>query len=158
MVTIIIIVMLKLLPGSSVDLGLLSRNPVRQWKALANLPESGSGNPVADMASALRRLTPSNAKVFLAMAPTDMALLFFAQRYQPGLFPVYETGMFSSDFWIHQNRVALESSPPDYLVVLRAPEPGTVPAPFIPDVLDGWRSSFKLVLYTNERYKLLAKG
>ena len=151
-------VMLELLPGSATDLGPLVRNPIHQWQTLANLPESRQGNPTADMAMAIRQMTPSNAKVFLVMAPTDMALLFFAQRYQPGIFPVYERGMFSSDFWLRQNQIALRSSPPDFLVETKTSnaEVDSDPAPFIPDIVKNWKSDFTIQLYQNERYRLLA--
>lgn len=154
-IAITLTVLLKLSPMSGVDLGSVLRDPVNQWQTLAKLPDSKSENPIADMAMALRRLTPSDATVFLVMSPTDMALLFFAQRYQPGIFPVYEAGMFSSRFWIRKNRAALEAFPPDYLVVLQGPNDD--PAPFIPGLLREWQSQFKTTLYENRRYKLLAR-
>ena len=79
-------------PVAGFDLGPLVRNPIRTWQMLAGLPGSFRSNPVADMALAIRRLTPPGSSVFLVMAPTDMPLLFFANRHQPGLFPTYQSG------------------------------------------------------------------
>jgi hypothetical protein len=143
------------LPGAAFDLGPLVRNPIRTWQTLAGLPGSLESNPVADMALAIRRLTPPRSTVFLVMAPSDMPLLYFANRHQPGLFPTYEPGMFSGRFWLERNQAILQRSPPDYLVV---PTVGSndVPAPFIPDLVDSWLRHYRLVLYANERYRLLA--
>ena len=148
--------MLRLVPGAAFDLGSMSRDPVRQWRLLADLPASRTGNAIADMAEALQRLTPGDAKIFLVMTPTDMPLLFFAQRVQAGILPVYEKGMFSGPFWLQQNRTSLESSPPSYLVTLRTPNDD--PAPFMADIVQEWRAQFNVTLYENARYKLLAKG
>jgi hypothetical protein len=145
----------KLLPGAATDLGPLSIHPGRHWWAVAALPASRPLDPTADMAMALRRLTPPGASVFLLMTPTDMPLLFFGQRYQAGLFPVYEAGMFASGDWLARNRAALMASPPDYLVVPR--EAGDAPAPFMPDLVSQWRSVFATTLYQNARYRLLTK-
>ena len=109
-------------PHASFDLASAWRNPVRYWRTISGLPESRGDEPVADMAVAIERLTPPDANVFLLMSTSRMPLLFFAQRHQPGLFPVYEAGMFSGPTWLAHNRIALEQTPPDYLVV---PEPGT---------------------------------
>jgi hypothetical protein len=143
-------------PVAALDLGPLVRNPVRTWQMLAGLPGSFGSNSVADMASAIRRLTPPGSSVFLVMAPTDMPLLFFANRHQPGLFPTYESGMFSGPFWLERNRAILDRSPPDFLVL---PTAGTrsddIPAPFIPDLERLWLRRYSVVLYANERYRLL---
>ena len=146
--------MLILLPGSSFDLGPLLRDPATAWETVADLPNSRSNDPIAAMAIALRRLTPPDASVFLMMVPTDMPLLFFSQRSQPGIFPVYERGMFAGDFWLQRNRAALEAGPPDYIVVMRT-SASDDPAPFIPALVREWRSKYKTVLYQNERYQLL---
>ena len=143
-------------PVAAFDLGPLVRNPVRTWQMLAGLPGSFRSNPVADMALAIRRLTPLGSSVFLVMAPTDMPLLFFANRHQPGLFPTYESGMFSGQFWLERNRAILERSPPDFLVVpTGATRSDDVPAPFIPDLERLWLRRYSVVLYANERYRLL---
>ena len=151
-----IAIMLRLVPGAASDLGSMSRDPVQQWRLLANLPASRTGNAIADMAEALQRLTPSDAKIFLVMTPTEMPLLFFAQRIQAGIFPVYEKGMFSGPVWLQQNRMSLESSPPSYLVTLQTPNDD--PAPFMADLVREWRAQFNVTLYENSQYKLLAKG
>jgi hypothetical protein len=151
----ILIALAILLPEGGADLGPIMRNPVTEWRILAGLPYSRPGNPIADMAVALRRLTPPGSNILLGMAPTDMALLFFAQRHQPGIFPVYEAGMYSSPFWLGRNRTALIASPPDYLVMLKAPADN--PAPFIPDLRRQWDKEYTVLLYSNDRYKLLGK-
>jgi hypothetical protein len=144
-------------PGAAFDLGPLVRNPIRTWQTLAGLPGSLESNPVADMALAIRRITPPRSSVFLVMAPSDMPLLYFADRHQPGLFPTYEPGMFSGRFWLERNQAILQRSPPDYLVVPTAViGSNDVPAPFIPDLVDSWLRHYRLVLYANERYRLLA--
>jgi hypothetical protein len=143
-------------PVAAVDLGPLVRNPVRTWQTLAGLPGSFGSNPVADMALAIRRLTPPGSSVFLVMAPTDMPLLFFADRHQPGLFPTYESGMFSGQFWLKRNRAILDRSPPDFLVVpTGVTRSDDIPAPFIPDLESLWLRRYRVVLYANERYRLL---
>jgi hypothetical protein len=112
------------------------------------------------MAVAIERLTPPDANVFLLMSTSRMPLLFFAQRHQPGLFPVYEAGMFSGPTWLAHNRIALEQTPPDYLVV---PEPGTTdsagePAPFMPDLISSWQQRYSRTLHVNARYRLLERN
>jgi hypothetical protein len=145
----------KLLPGAATDLGPLSIHPGAPLVGGSALPASRPLDPTAGMAMALRRLTPPGASVFLLMTPTGMPLLFFGQRYQAGLFPVYEAGMFASSDWLARNRAALMASPPDYLVVPR--EAGDTPAPFMPDLITQWRSVFATTLYQNTRYRLLTK-
>jgi hypothetical protein len=89
-----------------------------------------------------------------------MPLLFFARRYQAGLFPVYEAGLFSGCIWRAANRIALSEAPPDYLVV---PAPGSneglgEPAPFMPDLTAVWLRRYTKELHVNARYRLLARG
>jgi hypothetical protein len=143
-------------PVAAFDLGPLRRNPVRTWQTLAGLPGSFASNPVADMALAIRRLTPPGSSVFLVMAPTDMPLLFFANRHQPGLFPTYESGMFAGPFWLERNRAILDRSPPDFLVVPTAvTRSDASPAPFMPDLVSRWLRRYSVVVYANKRYRLL---
>jgi hypothetical protein len=145
----------KLLPGAAIDLGPLSVHTGRRWWAVAALPASTTLDPSADMAMALRRLTSPASSVFLVLTPTDMPMLFFGQRYQAGIFPVYESGMFSSRYWLDRNRTALTASPPDYLVVPQSMD--NDPAPFMPDVISKWESQYRTKLYENTRYRLLAR-
>jgi hypothetical protein len=108
------------------------------------------------MAFAIRNLTPPGSSVFLVMTPTDMPLLFFANRHQPGLIPTYEAGMFSGRFWLERNGVVLRRTPPDFLVVPTVTTQSEIPAPFLPDLVSSWLRCYDVVLYTNERYRLLA--
>jgi hypothetical protein len=146
---------LRLVPATASDLGPGSVHSARRWSTLASLPASRPLDPTADMAMALRRFTAPDAAIFLVMTPTDMPMLFFGQRYQAGIFPVYESGMFSDANWLARNRDALRASPPDYLVVPE--EASNDPAPFMPDLLSEWRSSFTTTLYRNARYRLLTR-
>jgi hypothetical protein len=157
-VVCVLVPMFLVIPGTGKDLSPVSDHPMRQWRMVAGLPGSMPSNPVAGMADAIRRLTPAEAKVFFVMTPTDMAMLFFAERHQPGLFPVYESGMFSDPAWLRGNRAALEACPPEYLVVRQTADDETQRdlAPFIPDLLEEWRSRFSVTLFENQRYKLLA--
>jgi hypothetical protein len=148
--------MVMVLPAAALDLGPVDRNPVRTWRMLARLPGSLRSNPVADMAFAIRHLTPPGSSVFLVMTPTDMPLLFFANRHQPGLIPTYEAGMFSGRFWLERNRAILRRTPPDFLVVPTVTTQSEVPAPFLPDLVRSWLRCYDVVLYANERYRLLA--
>jgi hypothetical protein len=146
-------------PGASVDLASVWRDPLRYWRTIADLPESWRDEPVADMAMAIRQLTPPESSVFLVMATSKMPLLFFGMRHQAGLFPVSEEGMFTGRVWLAQNRIALTEAPPDFLVV---PEPGSGedfgdPAPFMPDLTADWLRRYTRKLYANARYQLLAR-
>jgi hypothetical protein len=145
-------------PEASIDLASGWRNPVRYWRTIAGLPATQSQDPVADMALAIRRLTPPQASIFVLMATTPMPLLFFAERYQAGLFPVYEAGMFTGPVWLADNRRALTHAPPDFLVV---PEPGSSQeldgsAPFMPDLTAAWLRRYRKTLYVNKSFRLLA--
>jgi hypothetical protein len=145
----------RLLPGAAIDLGPLSLHAGRHWWAVAALPASRPQDAGADMAMALRRLTPPGASVFLVMTPTDMPMLFFGQRHQAGIFPVYERGMFSNAYWLALNRTALTASPPDFLVVRQGANDD--PAPFMPDVVSQWFREYRTTLYENGGYRLLAR-
>jgi hypothetical protein len=147
-------------PEASLDLASGWRNPVRYWRTVAGLPATQTPDPVADMSLAIRRLTPTNASIFLMRATTPMPLLFFAERYQAGLFPVYEAGMFTGPVWLAHNRRVLTNAPPDYLVV---PEPGggeelNEPAPFMPDLTAAWLRRYRKTLYVNKSFRLLTRG
>ena len=152
----IVSAMVALLPGSAIDLGPVLRNPIARWNTVIHLPSSRPDNPTADMATALLRLTPPESRVFLVMVPTDMPMLFFAQRSQAGIFPVYEAGMFSANFWVRENLKVLDAAPPDYLVVLRTSGDASLPVPVA--LWDEWRAKYTVKIYENERYALLAKA
>ena len=145
-------------PGASVDLASGWRDPVRYWRTIAGLPATQSQDPVAGMALAIRALTPPDASIFVMTATTPMPLLFFAERYQAGLFPVYEAGMFTRLVWLAHNRRMLTNAPPDYLVV---PESDgglelDEPAPFMPDLAASWLRRYRKTLYANKSFRLLA--
>ncbi len=143
-------------PGAAFDLGPLLRDPVQTWRVVAGLPGSLATNPVADMAIALQRLTPEGSRVFFVMSPTDMPLLFFAHRHQPGLFPTYEPGMFMGPFWLARNRAILDRTPPDFLVVPVKPGPtDDNPAPFLPVLERSWMRHYSVELYASPKYRLL---
>jgi hypothetical protein len=147
-----------IVPRASVDLASAWRNPVTYWRTIADLPRSRLGEPVADMAMAILRLTPPQSSIFLLMSTSKMPLLFFSRRHQAGLFPVYEVGMFTSRVWLEYNRIALTKSPPDYLIV---PTSSSIadhwePAPFMPDLTAVWLQRYTKELYANNEYRLLA--
>jgi hypothetical protein len=157
-IAVLIALLAAAVPDASVDLASGWRNPVRYWRTVAGLPATQTQDPVADMSVAIRRLTPANASIFLMMATTPMPLLFFAERYEAGLFPVYEAGMFTGPVWLAHNRRVLTNAPPDYLVV---PEPGggkelDEPAPFMPDLAAAWLRRYRKTLYVNKSFRLLA--
>lgn len=147
--------MVAVLPGAAMDLAPVGDHPVSRWKAIAGLPGSRPDQPAADMALAIRRMTPSEATVFLVMTPTDMSMLFFAERHQPGIFPTYEPGMFAGPYWTRRNQAALEKSPPDFLVLPTIPDDN--PAPFLPALVRQWKAVYTTVLYRNQRFELRAR-
>jgi hypothetical protein len=142
------------------DLGSPARNPFLLWERLDGLPNSAPNNAIADIAKAVRRLTPADSTVFLVMPQTKMAMLYFARRHQPGLFPTYEVGMFASPFWLAENEAALKRTPPDYLVLARpgAPTMTGLPAPFIPDLLREWQQDYRRIVYENSYFLLLSRS
>jgi hypothetical protein len=161
-ITLAVVVMLlvSVAPRASTDLGSLSRNPLTLWPVLAGLPESAAPhNPVADMAAAIRRLTPPKATVFMVVPQSRMPMLFFAHRHQPGLFPTYEPGMFSGSSWLQENAALLGRTPPDYLV-MESPIAGRlqwIPAPYVPELLAEWSGAYRTVVYKNEWFLLLER-
>lgn len=141
------------------DLGSPGRNPFSLWEHLDGLPDSAPNNAIADIAKAVQRLTPADSTVFLVMPQTKMAMLYFARRHQPGLFPTYEVGMFASPYWLAENEAALKRTPPDYLVLAR-PGGATMtglPAPFIPDLLMEWQQDYRRIVYENSYFLLLSR-
>jgi hypothetical protein len=146
-------------PYAGNDLRSPFRNQAALWSDLAGLPDSASDYAVADMASAIRRLTPPTATVFFVMPQTRMPMLFFAERRQPGLFPTYEPGMFSGERWLKENAARLERNPPDYLVLPRGAAgraPG-MPAPYVPEVLSKWQKTYRTIAYENPYFLLLSR-
>ena len=159
-VTVVVMLLVSIAPRAARDLGSPSRNPLALWPALAGLPESAvSQNPVADMAAAIRRLTPPKATVFMMMPQSRMPMLFFAQRHQPGLFPTYEPGMFDGSPWLQENATLLGQTPPDFLVVERpiAGQAQWISAPYVPELLAEWSRSYPTVVYENESFLLLER-
>jgi hypothetical protein len=125
------------------------------------MPESAADqHPVADMAAAIKRLTPPNSTVFIVLPQTRMPMLFFAQRHQPGLFPTYEPGMFSGSLWLKENAARLEQSPPDYLVLQKAFNAQVLglPAPYVPELLAEWQRDYHRLIYQNDWFFLLARN
>lgn len=158
---VVSVLMLAIAPRASSDLGPIDRNPLTLWPGLAGLPESAAGeHPVADMAAAIKRLTPPGSTVFIVMPQTRMPMLFFAHRHQPGLFPTYEAGMFSGPFWLRENAALLKRTPPDYLVLQKAFEgrPLGLSAPYVPAVLAEWQRDYRKVVYENDWFFLLARN
>lgn len=158
---LVIVLLLSIAPRASGDLGSPTRNPLVLWPGLAGLPETAAADhPIADMASAIKRLTPPKATVFMAMPQSRMPMLFFAHRHQPGLFPTYEPGMFSGPLWLRENAALLEQSPPDYLVLQRPinGRPQGLSAPYVPDLLEEWQRTYRTVVYQNEWFFLLARS
>jgi hypothetical protein len=152
--------MATIAPGAGNDLRSPLRDQLALWPYLAGLPDSAPEYAVADMASAIRRLTPPGATVFLVMPQTRMSMLFFAERRQPGLFPTYEPGMFSGDRWLKENAALLRRSPPDYLVLPRGSigrRPG-IPAPYVQDVLANWQMTYRTIAYQNPYFILLSRN
>lgn len=156
---LVVLLSATLVPRASQDLGSPFRNTLRLWPFLAQLPESERQHPIADMASAIRELTPPNSTVFVVTPETWMPMLFFAQRHQPGLFPTYEVGMFSGPRWLAENAALLEKNPPDYLVLQRSPDGRAlgIPAPYVPDILLHWRDAYRTIVYQNEFFLLLKR-
>jgi hypothetical protein len=155
----VIVLAATLAPRASQDLGSPFRNVLRLWPFLAQLPDSERQHPVADMAAAIRKLTPPDSTIFVVTPETWMPMLFFAQRHQPGLFPTYEVGMFSGPRWLAENAALLEKKPPDYLILQR-PVDGRIlgmPAPYVPDLLLRWRESYRTIVYQNEFFLLLKR-
>lgn len=148
---------LLVLPGAAADLAPPTRDPRAAWRELAALPEGQEGQPVADMARALARHLPEGGTVMLAMPMSHTPLLVFAQRRLPGIFPLYEPGMFASPYWLGRNRSALTMRGPDLLVVLQPGIDGGEPAPYIPELSAAWRQDFTRMLHSNARFILLAR-
>jgi hypothetical protein len=158
---LVIVLLLSIAPRASADLGSPARNPLILWSELAGLPETAAADhPIADMASAIKRLTPPDATVFMVMPQSRMPMLFFAHRHQPGLFPTYEAGMFSGPLWLRENTALLEQMPPDYLVLQRPinGRPQGLSAPYVPGLLAEWQRTYRTVVYQNEWFFLLARS
>ena len=158
---LVAVMLLSIAPKASGDLRSPIRNPLILWPGLAGLPETAAADhPIADMASAIKRLTPPEATVFMAMPQSRMPMLFFAHRHQPGLFPTYESGMFSGPLWLRENAALLEQTPPDYLVLQRPinGRPQGLSAPYVPDLLAEWQRTYRTVVYQNEWFFLLARS
>lgn len=157
---LIAVMLISIAPRASGDLGSPTRNPLTLWSGLAGLPETAAADhPIADMAAAIKRLTPPEATVFIVMPQSRMPMLFFAHRHQPGLFPTYEPGMFSGPLWLRENAAQLEQTPPDYLVLQRPinGRPQGLSAPYVPDLLAEWQRAYRTVVYQNEWFFLLAR-
>jgi hypothetical protein len=158
---LIVAILLPIAPQASSDLRSPTRNPLTLWPSLAGLPETAAADhPIADMASAIKRLTPPEATVFMVMPQSRMPMLFFAHRHQPGLFPTYEARMFSGLLWLRENAARLKQTPPDYLVLQRPinGRPQGLSAPYIPDLLAEWQRTYRTVVYENEWFFLLARS
>jgi hypothetical protein len=156
---LLVVLAATLAPRASQDLGSPFRNVVRLWPFLAQLPDSERQHPVADIAAAIRQLTPPHSTVFVVTPETLMPMLFFAHRHQPGLFPTYEVGMFSGPRWLAENAARLEKTPPDYLVLEKTLDGRvlSLPAPYVPDLLFHWRDTYRTIVYQNEFFLLLKK-
>jgi hypothetical protein len=154
---IIVLALAIVAPLAGNDLNSPLRNQIALWRYIAGLPDSGREHAVADMAAAIRTMTPSDATVFLVMPQTRMPMLFFAERRQPGLFPTYEPGMFNGDVWLNENAARLRQNPPDYIVLAlgNARRVG-LGAPYVEDVLADWQSAYRTVVYQNPYFILLA--
>lgn len=160
---LVIFFFIMLMLGTRVtnDLGPVARNPLTLWPGLAGMPESAADqHPVADMAAAIKRLTPPDSTVFIVLPQTRMPMLFFAQRHQPGLFPTYEPGMFSGPLWVKENVARLEKSPPDYIVLQKAFNAQVLglPAPYAPELLAQWQRDYRHLIYQNDWFFLLARN
>jgi hypothetical protein len=157
---VVVMLLMSIAPRAARDLGSPSRNPLTLWPVLAGLPESAAPhNPVADMAAAIRRLTPPEATVFMVVPQSRMPMLFFANRHQPGLFPTYEPGMYSGSSWLQENAALLGRTPPDFLIVEPpiAERSQWIPAPYIPELLAEWSRAYRTVVYQNEWFLLLER-
>jgi hypothetical protein len=158
---VIAVLTLTIAPRASTDLGQPDRNPLTLWPGLAGLPESAADqHPVADMAAAIKRLTPADSTVFIVMPQTRMPMLFFAHRHQPGLFPTYEASMFSGPSWLKENAALLRQTPPDFLVLQKAFNGQVLglPAPYVPDLLAEWERDYRTLVYQNDWFFLLARN
>jgi hypothetical protein len=154
---IIVLALAIVAPRAGNDLNSPFRNQVALWRYIAGLPESGREHAVADMAAAIRTMTPPDSTVFLVMPQTRMPMLFFAERRQPGLFPTYEPGMFNGDVWLNENAERLRRNPPDYIVLaLGDARRVGLGAPYVEDVLADWQSAYRTVVYQNPYFILLA--
>jgi len=143
-----------LVPAGEIDLDRFWSDPVQRWRELAGLPNSLADDPAANIAIAIRHLTPTHARIFILMDMTPSPLLFFAERRQPGLFPVYEPGMFNSHYWKDRNCAALHEEPPDYIVARRVS--GGLPGPLCQPLIDAWREKYRRILFESPQYQLLA--
>lgn len=146
-----------LLPGTGADLAPVSRDPRSAWRDLAALPDGQDGQPVADMARALTRHLPPGGTVMLAMPMSHTPLLVFAQRRQPGIFPLYEPGMFASPYWLARNQAALSQREPDLLLALQPGIDDGEPAPYIAGLSAAWRRDYVRTVHSNARFVLLAR-
>ena len=138
-----------------VDQGPLFRSPYGMLRIVMGLPYTQPNNPIADIATVLRRTVKTDETVFLLTETTQMPLLFFGSVRQPGLFPTYEQGMYRSRFWLEANARSLAASPPTYIILDKAS--GNDVAPYIPSLVDDWRGAYRRRLYENTRFVLYAR-
>jgi hypothetical protein len=144
-------------PRAGNDLESPFRNQVTVWRYIAGMPDSAREHAVADMAAAIRTLTSPDSTVFLVMPQTRMPMLFFAERRQPGLFPTYEPAMFGGDQWLEENAERLRQNPPDYIVLaLGNARRSGLGAPYVPEILATWQTTYRTIVYQNPFFILLA--
>ena len=145
--------------GGAIDLGPIIRDQALYWRSIGGLPQSRPADPVADMAAAIRARTLACEPIFLAMPMTQMPMLFFSRRRQSGLFPTYEPGLFSAGYWKNRNSIALIRDAPRFLIFERSSKDGEAAAlaPYIPSIIDRWRSEYTSIVYENAAFIMLAR-
>lgn len=149
-----------IVPEVHADLGPPIRDWFGDWQRLTGLPDTMAGDPVADIAIALRDATRHGEPVFMATTWTYSPILVLSGRYLTGIQPVYAPGVMTTPDWLERNRLALSAAPPRFLVVAAGEweqEPAEKLAPYIPDTVKAWRREFTLIRYENSKFRLLER-
>jgi hypothetical protein len=85
-----------IIPEARADLGPPVRDWFGDWQRLTGLPDTMAGDPVADIAIALRDATRHGEPVFMATAWTYSPILVLSGRYLTGIQPVYAPGVMTT--------------------------------------------------------------
>jgi hypothetical protein len=153
----LVLSIVALAPNGGMDLAPFARNWKADWIRLSGLPDSMPSHPTADTAMALRRLTKPEDPIFIAARWTVAPILVFSQRHIVGTQPFYTPHILTGPRWAARDREALSAHPPAFLVApadwLTA-DPNSL-APYLPDIIEGWRRSHSVVVHDNGTWRIL---